>query len=168
MARLELRRMDRDIAGDISCGVQSIDELIKNAYYSVIYKQAIAYNVFYQSILVGNYMLRFGFIEDEEDEYYVDNHSYPCMELAYIAIDKKFQNNGLGTNVLKLIIKQVKRISDELPIRFFILDAFASWENWYGKAGFREYPKKLDLRYPDTIPMRMDLIDAASIENSQE
>ena len=52
MARLELRRMDRDIAGDISCGVQSIDELIKNAYYRVIYKQAIAYNVFYQSILV--------------------------------------------------------------------------------------------------------------------
>ena len=40
-----------------------------------------------------------------------------------------------------------------------MLDAFEDKVDWYKRAGFGEYPKRVDLRYPGTVAMKMDFIN---------
>lgn len=167
MSELRLAVMNEDNYPDgISCGVASIDNLIKDAFAKTLFKQAKAYNIVLDNIIVGSCMVRFTSIEDEE--YYVADYTYTAIELVYIAIDKRIQRNGVGTKVLKILIEKAKNIADNFPIRFFTLNAFKNRKEWYVSNGFREYPRIEDERYPDTIPMRIDFINRDLAEKYAE
>ena len=165
MAKLRLVAMDTSIV-DFSCGVHSIDEQIKEAYYKTLFKQAVAYNVLYNDTLVGNCMLKLVHLVDSNEDFYCGNPHFTALEISSIAIDEKFQKRGLGTIVLKSLVFRAKKFSDSLPIRYLILDAFMDKEAWYTSAGFSFYPKEEDMRYPGTVPMKMDFIDRDTVERA--
>ena len=167
MSELRLAVMNKDdFPDDLSCGVPSIDNLIKDAFAKTLFKQAKAYNIVLDDIIVGSCMIRFVSIEDEE--YYVTDHTYTAIELVYIAIDKRIQRKGIGTKVLNILIRNAKNIADSLPVRFLLLNAFKNREEWYISKGFREYPRIKDDRYPGTIPMRIDFINLDLAEKYAE
>lgn len=149
-----------------SCGVDSIDEQIKAAYSKTLFKQGTAYNIYVDKHLVGSCMLKLVrlYDENEDAEYYVSAPEFIALELTYIAVDKRLQGHGIGTWALAQLLANIKGWAKELPIRFFVLDALADKENWYRKAGFEKYPKQADLVHPNTIPMRIDLIDLKAVE----
>lgn len=159
MSELRLVVMDKDISAGLSCGVESIDNLIQSAYAKTLFKQGLAYNIMVDTNLVGNCMIKFVHLIDENAEYYEQDHEFIALEISYIAIAQHLQRHGIGSQVLKTLIQWAKKIAAQLPIRFLIIDAFKDKEEWYTNAGFKVYPKVKDARYPGTVPMRMDLID---------
>lgn len=168
MSELRLSIMTEDFLPTqaISCGVDSIDEQIQEAYSRTLFKQGTAYNIYVDKHLVGSCMLKLVRLYDEEKdaEYYVSAPEFIAIELTHIAIDKRLQGRGLGTEALKQLLSTIKGWAKELPIRFFVLDALADKEDWYQKAGFKKYPKQADFVHPNTIPMRIDLIDLKAAE----
>lgn len=58
MAELRLKVMDKDVSSSLSCGVRSIDDLMRTAYNKTLYKQGLAYNIVLNGHLVGNCMLK--------------------------------------------------------------------------------------------------------------
>ena len=166
MSKLQLVVIDKDIPADaISCGEKSIDALMQQAYPSTLFKQGRAYNILIDDKLIGSCMIRFVSLYDKDAEYYVGHKDYTALEISYLAIDSRIQGHGYGRLVLKQLILLARRIADDLPVRVLVLDAFKDKEEWYTSAGFKISPKKKDLRYPGTLPMRMDLIDKKLAEN---
>lgn len=159
MSELRLKVMEDDGYPIQSCGVHSIDELIRSSYAKTIFKQALAYNIVVDGHTVGNCMIKFVKLFDENADYYEQDHEFIALEISYHAIEQRLQRHGFGTQALKMLITKAKIIAGSLPVRFLVIDAFKDKEDWYSQSGFRFYPKAEDLRYPDTIPMRMDLID---------
>lgn len=168
MAELRLKVMDKDVSSSLSCGVRSIDDLMRTAYNKTLYKQGLAYNIVLNGHLVGNCMLKIVCLCDETEEYYVTDKQYAALEISYIAIDARVQRKGIGTIVLKELIQKAKEISNVLPIRFLVIDAFEDKKEWYEKAGFGVYPKKPDSRYPGTVAMKMDFINRELAEKYAE
>lgn len=101
-------------------------------------------------------MIKLVVLCDEANDYYVTDHEYAALEISYIAIDRRVQGNGIGTRVLARLISDAEKLSKILPIRFLVLDALDDKVQWYLDAGFTTYPKREDLRYADTVPMRID------------
>lgn len=172
MSKLQLIVMDKDLpAGAISCGVRSIDDLIQDAYSSTLFKQALAFNIFVDNRLIGNCMVKLVSLSlehDEDTKYYVRYKEYTALEISYLAIDTRIQGHGYGKKVLQQLILLAKKVSRYLPVRFLVLDAFKEKEEWYKLSGFKLYPKKEDLRYPGTLPMRIDLIDTDLAEKYEQ
>lgn len=164
MSELRLKVMEEDCSSTWSCGVHSIDELIRGSYAKTIFKQALAYNIVVDGYTVGNCMIKFVRLLDEDADYYEQDQEFIVLEISYLAIDQRLQKHGLGTQALKILITNAKKIADFLPVRFLVIDAFKDKEDWYYRSGFRVYPKVEDLRYPDTVPMRMDLINRSLAE----
>lgn len=168
MSELRLTVMKEESSSPLSCGVHSIDELIRSSYAKTIFKQALAYNIVVDGYTVGNCMTKFVRLLDEDAEFYEHDKEFIALEISYLAIDQHLQRHGLGTQALKILITNARKIADSLPVRFLVIDAFKDKEGWYSQYGFRVYPKAEDLRYPNTVPMRMDLIDRNLIEKYVE
>lgn len=152
-------------SSELSCGNRSIDELISRSYGLTLFKQAIAYKILVDNQMVGSCMLKLVWLRDEDVDYYEATCDFAALEISYIAIDKRIQRQGIGSRVLEILIRYAREISQKVPVRFLVLDAFEDKKPWYTKFGFKEYNKKMeDPRYPGTIPMRMDLIDLKSAE----
>lgn len=168
MSELRLAVMEGESPSAFSCGIPSIDELIRSSYAKTIFKQALAYNIVVDGFTVGNCMVKFVRLLDEDADYYERDKEFIALEISYLAIDQRLQRHGLGTQALKILITNAKKIADFLPVRFLVIDAFKDKEGWYFQSGFRFYPKAEDLRHPDTVPMRMDLINRNLAEKYAE
>lgn len=168
MSELRLVIMDKEISPDLSCGVKSIDHLMQSAYAKTLFKQALAYNIMVDGHLVGNCMIKLVHFVDGETEYYEQDQEFTALEISYLAIDRRMQQKGIGSQVLKSLILFAKKIASQLPVRYLVIDALKDKEAWYTKAGFRVYPKAEDARYPGTVPMIMDLMDMEAAKKYAE
>lgn len=149
-----------------TCGNNSIDMQIKEAYYCVVLKQFYAYSITYKDEIIGYYMI--GIKEIIEDERGVELYGYTfhSIHIMYLAIHEKFQKKGIGTLVLKHIIQEAKLISNKVPIRFITLDALPSKVSWYADRGFKCYDQTQ--KNTENYKMRMDLIDIDKLEQYEE
>lgn len=159
--RLDIIRADSDVSG-IDCGVPSIQEMIRQAYCTTIYKQALSYNISLDNVIIGSCSIRFGFFKD--DEYYINDPEYCAIDISYLAIDKKFQKQTYGSYALNMLIKYAYTWSAKLPIRCLTLKALPGLSQWYKKCGFVEYPGEDDPRFPNCTPMMIDFMDRKSVD----
>lgn len=164
MAILKYSMMDKDVPeGTFICGNNSIESLISSTYYATLLQQAYGYKVIWNDIIVGYYMIypkkiNFDVMESiEGDEYnsgVVD--CYNAVHIGYLAIDKTYQGNHIGTYVLKGIISSINIICKSVPFRMITIDALGVYHDWYQKIGFRDIPNSKN--NDDIIPMYMDCI----------
>ncbi|MBC2369357.1 GNAT family N-acetyltransferase [Listeria booriae] len=62
---------------------------------------------------------------------------YPCVHLSYFAIHKDYQNQGIGTALMKQVFKMVWiEISRFIGVNVMTVDAKAKAVNFYKKMGF--------------------------------
>ena len=66
-----------------------------------MFKQALAYNIEVDGYIVGNCMIKFVKLLDEEVEYYDRDKEFIALEISYLAIDQKMQRHGIRTQSLK-------------------------------------------------------------------
>ena len=149
---------------EFDCGIQSINEYVKNSYYPHIAQQAYAYRILGNDCLLGFYQILFKEIEldhfpEEISDYYdseVNDEKISSIHIRYIAIDKKYQRNSVGTGTLRAIIKYVEEFSNSWPIRLITIDARPELVGWYEKEGFRKMTENTVGQDGTTIAMYFD------------
>ena len=144
MARLFFKKVTRDIeSSDFDCGVHSINDYVKQSYYPMLIQDAYTYEISADGKTLGYYMILFRDIKmnrfpEEIAEYVSDFHgdTISAIHIKFIAISKQYQRHGIGTAVLRTIIKRVLNLSKDWPIRVITLDASINVADWYKKEKF--------------------------------
>lgn len=144
MGTLQFRKVTRNVEDiHFECGKESINEYVKNSYFPTILQHAYAYSIMKGDIILGYYQILFREIEltdfpDDISEYEdsIKDGKISSVHIRFIAIDKKYQRNDLGTATLKTIIKDVSELAKHWPIRVITLDATLELHDWYEDMGF--------------------------------
>ncbi len=141
---IQHRKIQYNIIKDFDCGNTSINQQIKNSPYINALNLASAYEIKIGNRVVGYYMyhiinIRYKDLAGDISEYYDERFtSITSFYIDYIAIDKKYQRKGLGTVVLRDIMKELTKKGKVLPIKAISFDTFDYLVKWYEKNGFVE------------------------------
>ena len=152
----------------IDCGAPEIQEMMGEAYMMTLQKQGLAYNVFRDGRVVGQFMLRMYSIEDKDYETTLGQHEFSCIKIEYIGVDKKMQKQGIGTETLLGILKRCLEYINKLPIRFIFIESVQNLERWYSEYAFSRLTDSMTIRNPNnaeyTIPMCIDCMDHDAVD----
>ena len=114
---------------------------------------------FYKGRLAGFLTLVTDTIEvklvDEDDG--VDGYpyqKYPAIKIARLAVDKRFERQGIGRFLLLAAVGKVYQISKDVGCRYITLDSKRDSMGFYEKFGFKAIGKYLNRRYP---PMYLNM-----------
>lgn len=143
MGTLQFRKITKSLE-DISfdCGVESINDYVRESYYPVLTQHAYTFSVMNGDIVLGYFQILFREIEledfpEEISEYDPEiKRTISAIHIRYIAIDKKYQRKRIGTTTLQAIIKNVESLAELWPIRVITLDAMVHLVPWYMQVGF--------------------------------
>ena len=126
-------------------GIESINNYIRESYYPHIVQNAYTYSIMYKDIILGYYQIMFREIKledfpEEISDYSteINNSKLSAVHIRFIAIDEKYQKNGIGTAVLHTIIEKVRQLSIFWPIRVITIDAELDLIGWYSEIGFNK------------------------------
>lgn len=146
MGKLQFIEVDNKVEDAIfACGIESINNYIRESYYPHIVQNAYTYSIMYKDIILGYYQIMFREIKledfpEEISDYSteINNSKLSAVHIRFIAIDEKYQKNGIGTAVLHTIIEKVRQISIFWPIRVITIDAKLDLIGWYSEIGFNK------------------------------
>ncbi len=164
MATLQFKQVTQQVESlSFDCGVNSINDYVKNSYYPLITQQAYAYSIMCGKDLLGFYQIMFREIKlndlpDDISEYDsgIKDGIVSAAHIRYIAIDKRFHGHKIGTGTLRSIIKEVDLFSESWPIRVITIDARNDLVNWYKEEGFREMTRNTEGQDGTTVAMYFD------------
>lgn len=146
MSKIECPLMDSDVYG-FSCLNSSIEAQIRDSYFITLLKQAYGHQILVDGKNVGYYMLHFKSINLCEIDQIIGQEYQSCMaekyiaiHIRYLAVDKNYQKNGIGTYVLKGLIVQFLSLAQKYPIRIITIDALPKYIKWYESIGFKDIP----------------------------
>ena len=169
------------ILEDFDCGVEAMDKFIRNGFRMSIENHFCeAYCVYCFGELVGLFALSFDSIdldsEDKEDlqhgyatasipdiddnyeETFYSKRRYPALDIAYLAIQKKWRNKHIGKAIISEISERAKA-QRFAGCQFLTVEAYATKE--YSAVGFYEScgftPSELKNPNKDTLRMFMTL-----------
>lgn len=167
MAVLQFELLDHNVpGGSFKCGNGSIESLIEQAYYENIVQHAYTYQFMYNGKLLGYYMILFRKIKlentqnvDEDIELfggYSSTINYcTSVHIEFLAVDKQYQKQKIGTGVLKKIIQDIMNLSIKFPIRLITIEALNELKTWYENIGFTVlksgYKEETTLMYIDCL-----------------
>ena len=88
-------------------------------------------------------------------ENYVDYHyqKLPAVKIARLAVDKKFERQGIGRRIITEIFRIVYEVSQQIGCRVITVDAKENALGFYKKFAFMEVESK---KHQDYIPMYLD------------
>lgn len=148
MGTLQFKKVTESVETcDFDCGVETINDYVKKSYFPFIIQHAYAYSVMANELVLGYYQVLFRDIElDNFPNYFTEYDSgiknkITAVHIRYIAIDKKYQRQKIGTNVLRVIIEKCIKLAEDWPIRVITIDAIDNLIKWYSKLGFKELQK---------------------------
>ena len=156
----------------IDCGADDIQQMMSEAYILTLQKQGLAYNVFLNDRVVGQFMLRMYSIDDANYETSIGKHEFPCIKIEYLGIDKELQGKGIGTETLLRILKMCREITNKLPVRFILIESVQNLEEWHSRFAFTRLaegvtvPKSSNGEY--TVPMCIDCMDFEAVDKYNE
>jgi hypothetical protein len=145
-----------------NCGVRSIQRLVGEAYEATLYKQAVAYNILLDGVVVGQYMLTIAAVDVCDYTWTYGRYKFPVVKIEYLAVEENKQGIGIGTAILARIAAEAKYYSQIYPFRFLYFDSVQDRVEWYKERGFSNFPGKSYDEY--TVPMCMDFIDQAAVD----
>lgn len=136
-SRLIEIEMDDEAPEEFDCGNTSINRLVKNSFFLHLINQQKVFKIVFCGQIVGFYAFSMGRIQEESiDLEFQDSPEFGIIYLNYIAVDKRFQRNGIGTTLLERIILRGRTLSEAVPARLLVLDALQEKSSWYGKHAF--------------------------------
>lgn len=146
-----------------SCGEPAIDQMIRSAFYSHLFRQQDTYCIRFQGDVIGSYALSvkaidFSACDEEIAEYYKNNLFFGVLYIPYLAVDTDMQGMGIGTAVLKLIIRFAIEKASDVPVRCVLFDALRRRVKFYQDCGFTVLSKDELNSNSETVRMFFDLI----------
>lgn len=166
MSKLICKLLQEEIKkGTFDCGVSKINDYVADSFYATLLQHGYAYQIkCNDDIVVGYYMITFNHVLIEDcpeaiSEYTLELSKYIyCVEIKYLAIDKKYQRKQIGSYALMAIIKNIKEYAVHLPIRLITIDAINYLVDWYKKMGFTEFPQNPEWQEGVTTKMYIDCL----------
>ena len=74
-----------------------------------------------------------------------EKRNLPAIKIGRFAVDEKYSNNGLGSEILMSVLFNIKEISENyIGLRFVTVDAYAIAYKFYTKFGFNNLKKDND------------------------
>lgn len=165
MGQISYRLISKDIdLTEFTCKNKSIDDLLKDGYYSTLLKQGFCYEIIVRECVVGYFFYTYALVtcnEEAEDSQCSSlmDFDYPAIHIKFIAINEKYQRKKIGTNVLKLFIDRAGELHKGFPIRFVVLDALKDLILFYNNLGFQPIDENDIQNTSSTIRMFFDLLD---------
>ena len=130
----------QEIVEKFSCKVKEIDDYLKKkAYIDMSKIKSATYLLFKNNELFGFYTLNIYQIEDNEPNDDGDIESFNYLELKYLGVDIKYQNKGIGSEIMKkIIIPEAREYFNFLNLvkGLFIIPLNDKARNFYSKFGF--------------------------------
>ena len=131
----------QEIVEKFSCKVKEIDDYLKKkAYIDMSKIKSATYLLFKNNELFGFYTLNIYQIEDNEPNDDGDIESFNYLELKYLGVDVKYQNKGIGSEIMKkIIIPEAREYFNFLNLvkGLFIIPLNDKARNFYSKFGFK-------------------------------
>lgn len=81
-------------------------------------------------------------------------HKYPAVKIARLAVDKRFERQGIGRFLLLAAVGKVNQISKDIGCRYITLDAKRESIGFYLKCGFKPVKKYANRNFP---PMYLNM-----------
>lgn len=119
---------------NFDCDYKPINDFLKNSSLKEYENKIPSSHILIDDneMLIGFYTIKVIYFDYSENN---ESHPY-CLNLEYIAIDKDKQCKGLGSNLLRYIIKDMKDISDKIGVRILTVASVDDKVGWYEKLGF--------------------------------
>ena len=142
---------------EFTCVNKSLDTYLKrDAYYEHIMKFTNTKIVTIEGRIIAYFTIEFKNIEIKEEDFI---ETYPSIHLKCLAIDKEYENKGIGTYLLQYITVQSMEIAKFIGCRCLLINALADKASWYEDRGFQYLDE--DIKNGDiTIPMFIDFRDS--------
>jgi len=84
--------------------------------------------------------------QDEMDSY--PYHKFPCVRIARLAVDKRFERRGIGRFLLSVAIGKAVSVSNEIGCRYITVDSKPESLGFYEKHNFKIVNKYRHSTYP--------------------
>lgn len=151
---IEVATLDHDInVANFNFGNGSIAIKLRNAYYLQLMRKASSKEILINNKCVGYYIISISSVDSD------DTTSYYAIKLDILCIDVDYQNQNIGTEVLKNIISDAIEFSDFAGCRYLVIDALKGKFEWYYERGFIPFNEN-DLKNDNpTIKMFIDFRD---------
>ena len=131
----------QEVVENFSCKAKEIDDYLKKKAYMDMSKiRSVAYLLFKNNELFGFYTLNIYQIEGEKPNDDGDIESFNYLELKYLGVDVKYQNKGIGSEIMeKIIIPEAREYFNFLNLvkGLCIIPLNDKARNFYSKFGFK-------------------------------
>ena len=131
----------QEVVENFSCKVKEIDDYLKKkAYIDMSKIKSVTYLLFKNNELFGFYTLNIYQIEGEKPNDDGDIESFNYLELKYLGVDVKYQNKGIGSEIMeKIIIPEAREYFNFLNLvkGLCIIPLNDKARNFYSKFGFK-------------------------------
>ena len=152
------------------CGDDDLNDFLKNDAF-IYQEKKIATTIlfFYEENLIGFLSVAADSLRlnlDEKKSYDIHQkklEDIPAVKLARLAMDKNYQKQGVGTNILKWCIGYTLECSDRIAIRFITVDAYPEKVNFYQKFNFIVNQNKHYTKKDYQVSMRYDLLNKETV-----
>lgn len=148
------------------CGDKDLNDFIKNDTF--IYQEkklATTILFFYEENLIGFLSIAADSLKlnlDEKQSYNLHQkklEDVPSIKFARLAVDKNYQKQGIGTNILRWGIGYTLDCSEMVAIRFITVDAYNRKVDFYKKFNFLMNQNRHYIKKSNHISMRYDLLN---------
>lgn len=145
------------------CGVSDLNEFLQED--ALNYQNqwlAVTYLCLYKDQPVGYYSLLNDSIELSEKEKSLFERlgkrlrSYPAIKIGRLAVDKKYQKQGVGEFLLGDVFIKALGTGKVSACRFITVDAYAERKDYYAKRCFVEN-ETYTVSHRETASLRLDL-----------
>ena len=131
----------QEVVENFSCKAKEIDDYLKKKAYMDMSKiKSVTYLLFKNNELFGFYTLNIYQIEGEKPNDDGDIESFNYLELKYLGVDVKYQNKGIGSEIMeKIIIPEAREYFSFLNLvkGLCIIPLNDKARNFYSKFGFK-------------------------------
>ncbi|MGG1146918.1 GNAT family N-acetyltransferase [Bacillus wiedmannii] len=140
---------------EFNCNNDSMSNYLKqSAYCNHIEFEENTTVVLKNGDIVGYFTLKMDMIELPE-------HSFKALELARLAVDRRYQNKGIGV----IIASYIEEVAKQSNNRFITVDALSEYKEWYMNRGFFILSEEDIITESPVIYMYKDLYDEALVDD---
>lgn len=134
---------------DFSCGVEDLDEFLKkDALKEQKENLSVTYLAIYDNQILGfvtilNDSIPYSIVKNETKRKY---KIYPSVKIGRLGVNTNFKGLHLGSMILDDISQDIKELSEEIGIKFIVVDSYCNARKFYLKNSFTQMnmhnPKK--------------------------
>lgn len=168
MGELAFTKMATPVDPSFTCGVASIDQMIRDSYLLCLLKRSYAYEVSAAGKVVAYYRIELRRFDNSQFDPPIEEHSIGrytdlyALHIQYIAVHKDYQRHHIGNAILEHILCSVDDIVRYCPLRLITIEAFQELVGWYTRHYFEALETSRE--NPETELMFIDLISAEDMD----